>query len=94
MNKLVDMGVSFTYEKMKMKESTYEDDQMTINDVRIHANKHSQAPKRRKKMARGVKARGKKIEEVKKKKQKTIIPPPTIPSPPLNVSSIRNNKTN
>lgn len=88
MNKLVDMGVSFTYEKMKPEESTSEDDQRTISDVRIHADEESQAPRRRKNTLGGVKARGKKIEEVKKKKQKTHSFT-YIPSPPLSVSSIK-----
>lgn len=89
MNKLVDMGVPFSYEQMKPKDSTSEDDQRTVNDVRIHADEESQAPKRRKNTPGEVKARGKKIEEVKKKKHKTIIPPPINPSPPLSVSSIK-----
>lgn len=87
MNKLVDMGVPFTFERMKPEESTFEDDQRTISDVRIHADEESQAPKRRKNTPGEVKARGKKIEEVKKK-QKIIIPPLIIPSPPPSVSSI------
>lgn len=89
MNKLVDTGVSLTYVKMKPEESTSEDDQRTTSDVRIHTDEESQAPKRRKNTPGEVKARGKKIEEVKKKKQKTTIPSPIIPSPPLNVSSIK-----
>lgn len=86
MNKLVDMGVPFTYERMKPEESISEDDQRTVSNVRIHADKESQAPKRRKNTPGEVKAKGKKIEKVKRK-QKTIIPPPSIPSP-LSVSSI------
>lgn len=70
MNKLIDMGVVFTYEKKKQVESFLENDQRTVSDLGIHADEGSQAPKRKKNTLGESKTKGKELVSQQKKKKK------------------------
>lgn len=72
-NELRKLKVTFTYEKMKNEESSLNDDERTISNVRTHNDDESQAPKRRKAMPRGSQMKGKEIvsQESRHKKHKS-----------------------